>query len=301
MADLDKAKIRAHLALLVVAIIYGANYTIAKDLMPHYILPLGFILLRAIGAVILFWITAAIVKWEKVARKDHLRLAVCGLFGVALNQMTFFLGLNITTPINAAVMMTINPVLVLVMSALILKDPIRPVRIIGIVLGIVGALFLITRGGQQVDIFSAEKSLGNLLVFVNAASYGAYLVLVKPLMARYAPITVIRWVFFYGLIIVSIFGSSQFAEVQWSALPMEAIWKMAFVVIGTTYLAYLMNVYALKTVTSTTVSFYIYLQPVTAALVAIAFGRDQLTPILLVAAALIFAGVYFVSFFKRKK
>lgn len=294
-------KLKAHLALLFVALIYGANYTIAKDLMPHYIQPLGFILLRAIGAVALFWLTAAIVKWEKVARKDHIRLAVCGLFGVALNQMTFFTGLNITTPINAAVMMTINPVLVLVMSALILKDPIRPVRILGIVLGIAGALFLITRGGQQVDIFSADKSLGNLLVFVNAASYGAYLVLVKPLMARYAPITVIRWVFLYGLIIVSLFGTQQFSEVQWTNLPGPAIWKMVFVVIGTTYLAYLLNVYALKTVTSTTVSFYIYLQPVTAALVAISLGRDQLTPILLIAAALIFAGVYFVSFFRKRK
>ncbi len=300
MADPDRTKIKAHLALFVVAIIYGLNFSIAKDVMPHHIQPLGFILLRAVGATALFWVTAGLVKRERVARRDHIRMFVCGIFGVACNQMLFFEGLNITTPISAAVMMTINPILVLVMSALILKESIRAARIAGIALGIAGAIFLITRGGQETDIFSAEKSLGNLLVFLNAASYAAYLVLVKPLMKRYAPITVIRWVFLYGMCIILPFGFEQFAEVEWSKLPVDAIAKMTYVVICTTYLAYLLNVFALKTVTSTTVSFYVYLQPVTATLAAIVMGKDELTWVLITAAAFIFSGVYLVSFFRRK-
>ncbi|WP_417609498.1 DMT family transporter [Owenweeksia hongkongensis] len=292
-------KLLAHFALFAVALIYGLNYSIAKDVMPAFIEPRGFILLRAIGATALFWLTALSFGNEKIALKHHWRLAVCGVFGVAANQMLFFEGLNITSPINAAVMMTTNPILVLIMSAIILKESLRWSRIVGIALGIAGALFLITRGGQVVDIFDADKSLGNLLVFLNAASYAAYLVLVKPLMANYKAITVIKWVFLYGLILVFPFGASQLMDVTWHAFPPDIIWKVAFVVIGTTYLAYLFNVYALKTVTSTTVSFYIYLQPLIAAIAAIAMGRDQLTSVLLLSAGLIFSGVFLVSFYKR--
>lgn len=292
-------KLWAHFALFAVALIYGLNYSIAKDVMPAFIEPRGFILLRALGATILFWFTAMSFGKEKVALKHHWRLAVCGLFGVATNQMLFFEGLNITSPINAAVMMTTNPILVLIMSAIILKESLRWNRILGITLGIAGALFLITRGGQVVDIFDADKSLGNLLVFLNAASYAAYLVLVKPLMANYKAITVIKWVFLYGLILVIPFGGSQLMAVSWDSFPVDIVWKVGFVVIGTTYLAYLFNVFALKTVTSTTVSFYIYLQPLIAAIAAIAMGRDHLTSVLLLSAALIFSGVFLVSFYKR--
>ncbi len=292
-------KLTAHLALLAVALIYGLNYTFAKGVMPHYITPLSFILVRAIGATALFWLTARLFHWEKVARKDLGRMAVCGVFGVACNQMLFFEGLNLTTPISAAVMMTVNPILVLVMSAIILKESLRLGRIVGIVLGIAGALFLITRGGQVGDILSSDKSLGNLLVLLNALSYGIYLVLVKPLMRKYKAITVIRWVFLFGLLMVLPFGLPRLGEIDWMAMPPSIAWSVVFVVVCTTYLAYLFNVYALKTVSSTTVSFYIYLQPLFAALTAIALGRDEITVTLLLSALLLFAGVYLVSFYKR--
>ncbi len=297
---MDKIRLRAHLALFIVALIYGLNYTIAKDVMPDYLGPRGFILLRALGGVILFWLTSWIWPIERTKFRDHLRLFACGLFGVAVNQLCFFEGLNITTPINAAVMMTVNPILVLVLSALILKEQLRLARIIGIALGIAGAIMLITRGGTQVDIFSSEKSIGNLLVFINACSYAFYLILVKPLMLKYRPITVIRWVFSYGLVVVLPFGFQQMNEIAWIDLPVEILIRIGFVILGTTYLAYLLNVYALKTLSSTTVSFYIYLQPLIAALVAIALGKDHLTITLIIAAALIFSGVYLVSFFSRR-
>ncbi|HBF20971.1 MAG: EamA family transporter [Owenweeksia sp.] len=289
----------AHLALLAVAIIYGLNYSIAKDVMPGHITPLTFILVRAIGATSLFWLTARLFSWERIKRKDLPRLALCGMFGVACNQMLFFEGLNLTTPINAAVMMTVNPILVLVLSAIILKESLRPGRIFGIVLGIMGALFLITRGGQVTDILDSDKSWGNVLVLLNALSYGVYLVLVKPLMKKYKAITVIRWVFLFGLFMVLPFGGPHFGDIEWGAMPVDIWWKVGFVVICTTYLAYLLNVFALKTVSSTTVSFYIYLQPLFAALTAIVMGKDEITLILCLAALLLFTGVYFVSFYKR--
>ena len=297
---LNNRPIRAHLALFAVALIYGLNYTIAKDVMPGFLMPRGFILVRALGGVALFWLSSLFWKQQQTQLKDHWRLFACGLFGVAANQLTFFEGLNITTPINAAVMMTVNPVLVLLLSAVFLKEGLRPARILGIILGIAGAIILITRGGAEVDIFSSDKSMGNLLVFVNASSYAFYLILVKPLMSKYSAITVIRWVFTYGLILVLPFGYHQMIDVQWFDLPGDIIARIAFVVVGTTYLAYLLNVYALKSVSSTTVSFYIYLQPLIAAVVAIILGKDHLTATLILAAALLFVGVYLVSFFGRK-
>lgn len=297
---MQKSSVRAHLALLVVAVIYGLNYTIAKDVMPDYLGPRGFILVRAIGGVALFWLTSLFWSNQRTDLKDHWRFFICGFFGVAANQLSFFEGLNITTPINAAVMMTVNPILVLILSAIILKEGLRPARIVGIALGIAGAIILITRGGAEVNIFSSDMSMGNLLVFANASFYAFYLILVKPLMSKYAPITVIRWVFTYGLMVVIPFGYAQFGEVAWLELPGPILVRIAFVVLGTTYLAYLLNVYALKTVSSTTVSFYIYLQPLIAALVAILLGKDYLTLTLILASGLIFSGVYLVSFFGRQ-
>ncbi len=300
MADLKNAKFLAHGALFLVALIYGLNYIVAKGVMPQFIEPRGFILLRAIGGVSLFWLSALFFPKEKTARKDHLRLAFCGFFGVACNQILFFEGLNISTPINAAVMMTVNPILVMGLAAIFLKESLKIPRLIGIVLGLAGALLLITRGVGFGQILKSDTALGNLLVLLNAASYAAYLVLVKPLMKRYKPITVIKWVFFYGFWIILPLGFSQFSEVQWKELTTSAISSMIYVVLCTTFLAYLLNVFALKTVTSTTVSFYIYLQPLFAAIAAIILGKDELTGILIGAAALLFVGVYLVSFYKRK-
>src|SRR5690606_19822086 len=219
-------------------------YSVAKDVMPVYIKPLGFIVVRVIGATALFWLTALALKWERVETKDLLRLSFCGLFGVASNQMLFFQGLSLTTPVNASVMMTINPVLVVVLSAVILKEPLKSSRILGIALGIAGAVFLIIKGSGALSISDSNTSWGNILIFFNALSYGIYLVIVKPLMHKYEALTVIRWVFLFGLCICIPFGGSQFLEINWAEMPSIIAWEVVFVVLGTTYMAYLFNVYA---------------------------------------------------------
>jgi drug/metabolite transporter (DMT)-like permease len=289
----------AHGALLAVAIIYGLNYSIAKDVMPNYILPRGFILVRVAGAVILFNLLSLFFPREKVAKEDYLRIALAGFFGVAANQLLFFEGLNITTPISAAVIMTTNPIMVLSLSAIILKVPLSPAKIIGIVLGITGALSIIYQGSNG-NLFNGGESLGNTLVMLNAFSFASYLIVVKPLMAKYKALTVVRLIFMAGLVMVIPFGASQFTEITWSEMPSLIYWEVGFVVIGTTFMAYLLNVYALKTVSSTTVSFYIYLQPLIAAIAATILGTDQLSMGMISSAILIFSGVYLVSFYQRR-
>ena len=186
--------LQAHVALFLVALIYGANYTIAKDVMGQgYLDPLPFILLRVSSGAALFWIFHRLLIRESIAKKDILRLALCGLFGVALNQMLFFSGLNRTTPINASLIMTTTPILVLVASAVYLGERITPVKILGISLGALGAGLLIAYG-ERLNFGEGWK--GDLLVFLNASCYGIYLVVVKKLMKRYHPLTVVKWVFY---------------------------------------------------------------------------------------------------------
>ena len=283
----------AHISLFLANLIYAINYTFAKDVMPDFIQPSGFILLRVTGAITLFSLFYFLFVNEKVEKKDIILLAICGVFGVAINQLLFFEGLNLTTPINAAIIMTINPVLVIIMSALILFEKINIRKGIGIALGLVGASTLILNGGSVSG--NTNFMLGNMFVFINAASYGLYLVLVKPLMQKYHPITVMFYVFGFGLLYVLPFGYTELLAVDWVSFPTIIIWEVLFIVVCTTVIAYLLNSSALKLLNPSTVSIYIYLQPVLATLFAIFRGSDSLDEMKIIAAVIIFVGVYLVS------
>lgn len=292
------SNLKAHIALLGANIIYGLNYSIAKDVMPEYILPFGFIFCRVIGALGLFWLVHSF-NYEKVERKDFLLLALCGLFGVAANQLMFFYGLNITTPINAGIIMTSNPILVLIASAIILKNKITIGKISGIFLGISGALLLLLF--KDNFSFGSDTIVGDIFIFLNAMSYGVYLVIAVPLMRKYRPITVVKWVFTFGFIFVFPFGIKEFTEIPWSSFNTTVWLEFAFVVVATTFLAYLFNIYGLKKLNPSVVSTYIYLQPLLAAIFAIWAGKDHLSWIKVVAAVLICCGVYLVSRTKSLK
>ncbi len=283
----------AHIAILGANIIYGLNYTIAKGIMPDFVQPFGLVLLRVCGAASLFWIWSFFVKTEKLKQRDYIRLGVAAFFGVAVNQMLFLKGLNYTTPIDSAIIMTVNPILVLIVSAILIGERITMLKVIGIVTGAAGALLLILKGGN-VD-FSGEKFIGNIMIFFNALSYGVYLVVVKPLMRRYSPNTVMKWVFLLGIFYVTPFSSKQFTEIDWQIIPTDIGMAIIYVVVATTFIAYLLNIFGLKHVQPTTVSIYIYSQPVIASIVAILSGKDEITILKIGSTLLVFTGVYMVS------
>lgn len=264
--------------------------------MPEYVKPFGFIVLRGIGAVLLFWLLHALTMREKVENRDLPKIALCAVFGIALNQMLFFKGLSITTPINAAIIMTSTPVLVLLSASILLREKITLSKIGGIVAGITGALLIILVGKDF--SFGSETMPGDAMVFINASSYGVYLVIIKPLMKKYHPLTVIKWVFLFGFFMVLPFGYRQALEIEWTAMPPRIIAGVAFVIICLTFLAYLLNSFALSRVSPSTVSIYIYSQPLFATSIAIFLGNDSLTALKIIAAFLIFSGVYLVSWGK---
>lgn len=285
--------IRAHIYLFIVNLFYGAGFTVSKMVMPEFIEPFGFIFIRVSTTTALFFLLHSFWIKEKVEKKDFLLLAACSLFGVVVNQEMFFMGLSITTPINAALIMIMTPILVFIISFFMAHEKATWQKILGILLGAAGAVIIISGKGFS---FTGETVLGDLFIFINATSYAVYLVIVRPLMKKYHPLTVITWVFAFGLIPVTAFGFNQFQEIGWATFTTQAWLGLAFVVICTTFFAYLLNVLALREVHSSVVGAYIYLQPVLATIISVSLGKDEVSFEKILSALLIFSGVYMVSF-----
>ena len=292
------ARVLALIAATAASTIYGVNHTLAKGLMPDVIGPYGFILLRVSGAAIIFWGISLFYPSEKIDRGDILRLIACAAFGMVINMNMFFKGLEQSTPINSSVVITLSPVLLLVLSAFFLKEKITWLKATGIGIGLVGALLLILFGAKT-QPNAPNIPLGNLLFIVNATSYAFYLILVKPLVAKYNAITLMKFFFLIAFVMNLPIGFSQFSEVAWFSLGFSELWKLAFVVIGTTVLTYLFNIYALKQLSPSVIGVFMYLQPLIATLFAIIVGADALTPLRILAAIMIFGGV-FLSTRKKK-
>ena len=218
-------------------------------------------------------------------------LAIASVFGVAINQLMFFKGLNYTTPINAAVIVPSTPIIVLIIAAFALKEKITLRKMLGIGIGLSGTL-LILLVGKKIS-FDSNTFVGDLMIFTNASSYGIYLVLITPLMRKYHPITVVKWVFLFGSIVVLPFGYEEFIRIDFSTMPTHILWATAYVVFGLSFLAYLLNIAALKNLSPSVVSIYIYLQPVLAAMFAIGLRKDSLSWIKVGAAVLIRTGSLF--------
>jgi drug/metabolite transporter (DMT)-like permease len=289
----------AYLAATLVSIIYGVTFTVAKDVMPKFVLPFGFILLRVAGSAALFWAVSSFGPKEKIEPKDFPRVAAAAFFGVALNMLTFFKGLSYTSPIMGAVLMCTTPMIVLVFSAVLLRERLSGKKIFGLILGLIGTAVLILYGKS---IHNAPKaSLGNLLVFVNAISYGFYLIIVKKLMNKYNAFTFVKWIYTFGLLMVLPFGWNEFQAIDWPQIPLGIYYKIGFIVVFSTFLTYLLNLISMRELKPTTVAVFIYLQPLFASVFAIGLGKDEISAVKLIAAVLIFTGVYLVTLVKETK
>lgn len=291
--------IKAHIGILSGNIIYGLNYVIAKGVMPDYMTPRALIFIRIFCALIFFSFLWYFTIKEKIIKKDLMRFAFAALFGIAINQIMFFEGLNLTSPINASIIMTSVPIIVLIISFFILKEKITSNKIAGIIIGCSGAIFLILLNGEI--SFESSGFRGNLFVLINAISFGLYLILVKPLMKKYHPVTAMLVLFAFGFIWMLPFCTSQFISTDFTLIPFKIWMSILFVVFATTILAYFLIVSSLKYVSPVVTSIYIYCQPLIATVVALSFGKDKLGFVEIISAILIFSGVYLVSIKKTKK
>lgn len=291
----------AHCALFLVNALYGASHLLAKGVMPDYLSPAAFILFRVSCAVVLFWFVYLLSGREKIARKDWVRLALCGLFGVALNQLCFFHGLNWSSSINSGVIMTLNPLLVLVLAALFLREKITLRKTLGIGIAALGAVALTLSGNN----WTSNAYYGDLLLLVNATSYAIYLTLSKPLTKKYKPLTLITYVFSFGVLFISIYPPSwiELRAVNFQRLPTEIWWKITYIVLGITFIAYLLTMFALKQLKASATSAYIYFQPLFVLVFSYLFlylgvvedYTAQITPFKIVSMLLILMGVWLTT------
>ena len=285
--------VKAHLALLVTTLIFGLHYTIAKAVMPVIFQPMQLLFLRLLGSLVLFWIFQRLFVPEKVERKDLVILALCGLVGFALNQAFFYEGLNLTTPVDASLIHVMNPVFVLILASIIIKEKVTWMKIGGIALGAGGALILILYG-RKVNL-SGDSFAGNILVLLNMLFYAFYLVLIKPMIVKYHTTTILKWVSFFGFLFIIPFSIRGMSDFNYHEIPMNGWLALSYIIVMNTFVAYLLINFALKFVETSTVSFFTYLQPVIATVTSVSIGGDTITVPKVVAALLIFSGVYLVN------
>jgi drug/metabolite transporter (DMT)-like permease len=285
----------AHLALLGANLFYGLGFSIAKSVMPEFIQARAFIILRVGITALLFWVSIFIGPnfRTKIDKQDWGRLILCALLGITINQILFFSGLSLTSPIHASLMMLSTPILVTIIATFLIGEQLTIFKIGGLGLGVAGALILIL--ARNVEGTGSNIMLGDIFIFLNAVSYAFYLVLVKPLMHKYRPIIVIRWIFLIGFIFVVPLGWHQFIEINFAILQAQHWYAIIFIIIGVTFCTYLWNIYAINILGSSIAGAYIYLQPLFAAIVAIIIMHENITWQKMLACALIFCGVGLVN------
>ena len=290
---MDK-RILALIAAIVATSIFGFNHTIAKELMPNVLSPNALLYSRVLGAAICFWFVSLFTKREKVEIKDFKLIFICAIFGMGLNMITALNGLYNSTPINSSIITTLAPIFIFLISVILLKEKISKRKYAGVFIGFIGTLTLILLNEKSLEN-APNINLGNFYLFINSISYALYFVLVKPLTEKYNMITIMKWLFLFSIFINMPFGLVEFMQVEWVEIDNTSLIKIFYVVFCTTFLVYLLNLYALKNLKATTVGMFIYLQPVIGILFAIYRGADKLTIPDISSVLLVFAGVYLVS------
>lgn len=285
----------AHTALVFTNIFFAINLSAVKHLTNNNLVQaFGLNVVRVGVSVLLFWVLYLLKPVNiKIDKADRMRLFLCAVFGIAINQLFFIKGLSLTYPIHAALLLLITPILIVIIAAWILKERLGILKITGLALGISGALVLVLAKDNTGN--ADNVLLGNLFIIINAISYTIYFIIVKPLMVKYNPIVILRWVFTIGLVLVLPFGWVEFTQIPWQLYTAVDFTSMCLIVITGTFLAYLFNLYGIKILGPSVAGFYIYTQPVFAALIAMFFLHEHLALYKILAAVLIFSGVYLAN------
>jgi drug/metabolite transporter (DMT)-like permease len=291
------SKIKAHIAVLIANLIFGAGYAVIKTITPTYLAPYSLNVVRVVVSLILFW-SLMLFKPSKASidKKDITLFILCGITGVAINQIMFVKGLSLTSAIHSSLLSLATPIFITIIALWLIKEKFSINKFIGLALGIGGATLLVLV--KDVQSSNSSSLLGDVFVLINAVSYAFYMVLVRPLMEKYNALHVLRWVFTFGAIFILPIALPDFITTDWSVFGTTQWIALAFVVLLVTFLSYLFTVYGLQELGPSVTGAYIYTQPVFATIIAMVFAGEHFTIIKALATILIFSGVYLVN---RKK
>ncbi len=290
---MEKSKFNGHLALFIANLVFGLNTVVSRSLMPEILSPYTLTFTRLFGGFILFWIASFFVKPEKVAPKDIMLLFFASIFSLVLNQLPYFVGLSITSPIDASIVVTLLPIITMILAAMFIKEPITLMKSVGVIVGLSGALLLVLTAKH---VHAGESNFwGILIVFSAVFAFSIYLTAFKKLIMRYSAITVMKWMFLFGTIMCFPFCYQPLADTNFAALELNTYLKIGFVVILGTFFTYMLIPIGQKVLRPTTFSMYNYLQPIVASMVAVGIGMDTFGYEKAISAVLVFAGVYIVT------
>ena len=290
----NKKVIKAHLSIFTACLIWGLMSPIGKEAMINGISGITMVAFRVIGGAVLFWITSLFTKREEVSSHDMMLLFFAALLGLVLNQCCFTIGLSLTSPINASIVTTTLPIITMILAAIFLHEPVTSKKVMGIFCGAIGALMLII-GSMSAASSKVGDIRGDLLCLLAQLSFACYLAIFKHLIQRYSVITIEKWMFIYAAIIIIPLSYHHVASLVWTSISMKTWMETAFVVVGGTFIAYILMMIGQKILRPTVVSMYNYVQPIVACVVSViaglgVFGVGQAAAVLLV-----FLGVYLVT------
>jgi len=285
-------KVKAHLGLAGTNLFFAANYTIVKYFTNHqYAGPFGLNIIRIGGSLVLFWIIVIFgSSKERITRSEIVPYVLCALTAIALNQMLFIKGLSLTFSIHASLLTLLTPILITIIAARVLKERLTIEKSAGLLLGASGALLLIAT--REPSAVGDNVVYGDFLVLLSAVAYTFYFILVKPFMEKYSAIHVMRWVFTFGFFLILPLSAAQFSQIRWDLFTAKDWWLLFFLTVPGTFLAYIFNAYGIKKLSASVAGAYIYSQPLFAVAIAMIFLKEKLSVEKVIAAALIFTGVY---------
>ena len=290
----NKRPLAAHISLFLACVFWGLMAPVGKDAMAHGISGTALVTLRVAGAAALFWAASLFTARERVPGRDLVRLLFAGLLGLVFNQCCYIIGLSMTSPVNSSIVTTSAPIFAMVLSALILKEPVTGKKATGVLMGFSGALILILTSARA-DSPKAGDLGGDLLCLFAQFSFALYLALFRPLVQRYSVFTVNKWMFTFATLLVVPFTAADTAAQLRAGIPAGAWLEAAYVVVVGTFLCYILMMTGQRTLRPTVVSIYNYLQPVTSVVVSVAMGLGVFGPAHALAVALVFGGVWLVT------
>jgi drug/metabolite transporter (DMT)-like permease len=291
---MEDKNIKGHAALLTAYIIFGLNTPLTKTIFTHGETPaMALTFYRFAGTAAFFWLASIFTKKENISIRDIILLNVASLFAILINQMSFIAGLSMTSPVDASVITTVVPIMTMIFAAFFLKEPITWKKVTGVLVGAFGALLLIFNG--NITSHNTTSVEGNLLCMLSCVAFAIYLAAFKRLIVRYSAVTSMKWMFLSATVISFPFCWRDVSAVDYAAMPADIYFRIAYVVVFATFVAYLLIPAGQKLLRPTIVSMYNYLQPLVSSFVAVVLGMDTFGWIKSIAAILIFAGVYIVT------
>lgn len=292
----SSTNISGHIACFTAYAIFGVNIIVCKDLTSgHLISPIGIFTLRSLGAGLMFWILSLFLPAEKVEKKDYLKILAAAFLGYFVTQLTFLVAIPDVTPMHCSIISSMSPIYTMFIAAVVLKEPLSWKKAGGVVLSLCGILFLIFNNASGTSGASESKLSGIFLMFLNSLSFSLYLGIFKPVIAKYSVVTFMKWIFLFSALMSLPLSFREIVSLEWTKIPSVQMWELGFLIVFATFVSYFLIPFGQKRIRPTLVSMYSYIQPIIATIISIILCMDILTWQKLMAALMVFAGVFIVS------